>query len=184
LVNCSNVEITIFRHGGWQKIPSLYYYIDNNPAIDIAILDNGPTKRTELFDVESSGYMLSQECYFLGFPFGLKIEDKTSKLNNGFPIPFVKKGIISSFSTGDPNEIQRIFIDGHNNPGFSGGPVVVENQSGKERKWNIIGVISSYMNESKIAKSPVGDIINQENSGIIISFATNHAIKIIDTIVK
>ena len=46
------------------------------------------------------------------------------------PLAFMKKGIFSA--TTNENGAVVFFLDGHNNPGFSGGPVVYRdlNQSG------------------------------------------------------
>ena len=63
--------------------------------------------------------MYGQDVYFLGFPYGL--HGDMSALSNDLPFPFVKKGIISLFHN---DGVNRIYLDGHNNPGFSGGPVV------------------------------------------------------------
>ena len=79
-------------------------------------------------------------------------------------MPFVKKGIVSCMSG------SRIFLDGHNNPGFSGGPVVFAKANGLDYK--IGGVISGY----KASKNPVVDPKRipsyahvYENTGIVIA---------------
>jgi hypothetical protein len=43
---------------------------------------------------ESSGICYGQDLYFLGFPLGLK-GDSMGKINRMFPVPLVKKGILS-----------------------------------------------------------------------------------------
>ena len=61
----------------------------------------------------------SQTVAFLGFPFGW--DSGAESVNNGYPVPFIKAGIISAKADGPP---RRIYVDGHGNPGFSGGPLV------------------------------------------------------------
>lgn len=176
----SPVEIEILRNDGWLKFkPTLLTHL--NTQIDIALLNmNSNELKANLFDLESKSYFVSQECFFVGFPFGLKMEDKEGKLNDGFPIPFVKKGIVSAFIS-DSSGMKKIFLDGHNNPGFSGGPVVVSNfDSGSKHKMKIIGVVSAYLNENKTIKTPLGNFINNENSGIVLSYATDHIYEIIN----
>ena len=74
----------------------------------------------------------------------------------------------------------QIFLDGHNNPGFSGGPVVITNLGNESKhKMRIIGVISAYLNEEKVIKTPYGDFKNRENSGIVVSYAFDHVFEII-----
>ncbi|CAN5301982.1 hypothetical protein BH20ACI1_BH20ACI1_08680 [soil metagenome] len=181
LSNKNDVEIEIFRKDGWLKLQS-NYLTHFNPNIDVAVLDlKSNDQKENLFDVGSKSYYLSQESFFLGFPFGLKMDDTDGKLNNGFPIPFVKKAIISSFIS-DTSGMTQIFLDGHNNPGFSGGPVVIYNyEAGGNHKMRIIGVVSAYLNEEKIIKTPLGDLKNSENSGIVLSYAFDHVIEIIKT---
>jgi hypothetical protein len=174
------VNIEILRNDGWIKFNPVLL-IHDNPKIDIAVLDlKSNSQKDNLFDIRSLEYYLSQDCYFIGFPFGLKMDDKEGSINNGFPIPFVKKGIISSFIS-DSDKMTQIFLDGHNNPGFSGGPVVVTKLGAKnDHRMKVIGVVSAYLNEDKVFKTPIGDFSSQENTGIVLSFASNHIFEIID----
>ena len=179
LKNNSTVKVGILNDNKWVGYnPTLL--IHNNPNIDIAVLRlNTNDLKKNLFDIGNKNYYLSQDCYFLGFPFGLKMEDSKMKINNGFPIPFVKKGIISSFIT-DSNNVTQIFIDGHNNPGFSGGPVVVENIDKSEYKMRIIGVVSAYLNQEQTINTPFGSFKSNENSGIVLSYGISHIYEIIN----
>ena len=180
LLNKSIVEIEILKNDGWIKIKPTYL-IHSNPNIDVAVLDlKSNDQKNNLFDIGSKNYYLSQECFFLGFPFGLRMDDKEGKMNNGFPIPFVKKAIVSSFVS-DTTGMTQIFLDGHNNPGFSGGPVVIKNyEDGSKHKMRIIGIVSAYLNEEKVIKTPLGDFKNNENSGIVLSYSFDHVIEIIN----
>jgi hypothetical protein len=173
------IEIEILKNSGWIKFkPELLLH--QNPNIDIAVLDlKSNDQKENLFDFGSKDYYLSQQCFFLGFPFGLKMDDNENKLNEGFPFPFVKAGVISSFVS-DSTKMTQIFLDGHNNPGFSGGPVVVTNfAAGSKHKMRIIGVVSAYLNEEKVVKTPLGDFKNSENSGIVLSYAVDHVFEMI-----
>ena len=51
-------------------------------------------------------------------------------------VPFVKAGVLSSIDR------EQIVLDGHNNPGFSGGPAVFRNQ--KNGQFHVCGVVTSY----------------------------------------
>lgn len=173
------VEIEIFKNDGWIKFtPTLLFH--SNPNVDVAVLDlKSNDQKMNLFDLGGKNYYLSQDCYFLGFPFGLKMDDKGGNFNKGFPVPFVKKAIISSFVT-DTTQLAQIFLDGHNNPGFSGGPVVISNSVGENQHvLRIIGVVSAYLNEEKLIKTPFGDLKNNENSGIIVSYSFDYVVEIL-----
>ena len=63
----------------------------------------------------SGGMVLAQDVYFLGFPY--ELESNVGAPNSNFPLPLVKKGIVSMFEF----DAAYILLDGHNNPGFSGG---------------------------------------------------------------
>lgn len=61
--------------------------------------------------------------YFLGFPFGKLFSDvKFEKANERYSLPFVKKATWSASAPAGDGAV--IFLDGHNNHGFSGGPIV------------------------------------------------------------
>jgi len=177
----TTINAEVLNNTGWHYF-TCKLLIHSNPNIDVAVLDLGTHDRKEnLFDLNSKGIAISQDCYFLGFPFGLKMDDKDGKMNSGYPLPFVKKGIISSFYNSSNTGFQ-IFLDGHNNPGFSGGPVVITNTinaSDDLHRMKIIGVVSAYINENKVTKTPVGDFTNSENSGIVICYAINSVFEIL-----
>ena len=178
----SEVDVSLYRNGGWLPFkpqPRLLYHDNSN--IDIAVLEVQKDSSKHMpFDIGSKNYYSSQDCFFVGFPFGLKMDDDaTGSLNQGFPLPFVKNGIISMFIN-DSMKMTQIFLDGHNNPGFSGGPVVIKNLDGQsQNQMRIIGVVSAYLNEDKIIKIPYGDLINSENSGIVLSYSFDHVFEII-----
>ncbi len=118
------------------------------------------------------GFTYGQELYFLGFPYGLKSDVGT--LNRNFPLPFVKKGILSAMFFNDPGKF--FFIDGHNNPGFSGGPVVFKEVNTNEFK--VAGIIHGYQPEYEEKGGNLVPIQNT-NSGIIKAYSINNAIDII-----
>jgi hypothetical protein len=116
--------------------------------------------------MHSQHLVYSQDVYFLGFPFNL--HGNIGFVNMDYPLAYVKKGIVSMVALpGQPH----IVIDGHNNPGFSGGPVVFRNDVGLDPGWCIAGVISGYSE----TREPVyvGDSEAQsvytiaENSGLV-----------------
>jgi len=102
-----------------------------------------------------SSFNMSERVYFLGFPYG-----HYTNLGN-FPAPLVKTGIIS----GSSPQQNLIYLDGHNNPGFSGGPVVLERKDSR-----VIGVISGYQHEEQFVldKNGIkGPYTYYQNTGIV-----------------
>jgi hypothetical protein len=117
-----------------------------------------------------------QDVYFLGFPHGwYNVLNK--ELFRDYPVPFIKKGIVSSMSMVEG--VGFLFVDGHNNPGFSGGPVVFK-PSGK-RDFRVAAVISGYRWAPENVH--IGDqsleYFIKSNTGIIQAFDIRHATDLI-----
>ena len=111
-------SVEIARHNGWTGV-SINDVWHPPSGADIAVLSPGcgyladsPSHR-----VRSQLFPVRADLLLEGFPYGLRTE--VGQANHGFPVPFVKTGIISSFTSGDTRS-QLIFCDGRNNPGFSG----------------------------------------------------------------
>ena len=114
-----------------------------------------------------------QDVYFLGFPYGIFTDVENSAHPNALPFPFVKKAIISARAGTSEEGIW--LLDGINNPGFSGGPVIAKDIRGAQKMqdpFSFIGIISAY----KTSQDQVSDgrqelpIFALGNSGIIISY--------------
>ena len=126
-----------------------------------------------------AGIILGQDVYFLGFPYGLMSD--IGALNRHFPLPLVKKGIVSMLEFDEG----FILLDGHNNPGFSGGPVVFL-QDNRGIDFAVAGVVAGYryarepvyQNEEQEQKeSPIG--YYKSNTGIILAYSIKHALDLI-----
>ena len=153
-------------------------YLHNNKNVDIALFKPDSLaffKSNITLDVGQP--VIGDEGYFLGFPFGLNMKG-SGNLNNGFAFPFVKKALHSASIF--ENNLHILFLDGSNNPGFSGGPVFFQNRSNvKENKWFLAGVVSSYINQNNEMVTPFGNIKYIENSGIMIVYGRKHIEEII-----
>jgi len=177
------VNFEIFHETGWNRFEAVAK-CHKNQIIDIVVLDIDKSDvKNQSFTLGNRNCSISQDCFFLGFPFGRKMDDSDAfAANNGFPLPFVKKAVVSSMVT-DTSGATQIFLDGHNNPGFSGGPVVivdlVESNVSKENKMRIVGVISAYVVDPKEIRTPFGDLVIRENSGIVISYSFEHVFEIL-----
>ena len=100
------------------------------------------------FDEGTEGLMLGQEVRFLGYFPRVQTSPLPGYKKRGAPL--VMSGIVSGFHfEADAGGSPSLWIDGHNNRGFSGGPVVfqpAQAPSRKECRWKIAGVISGYVN--------------------------------------
>lgn len=156
----------------------IFYH--DNPHVDIAVLKLDSTIANETVRMEKgNAYYLAQQCLFLGFPlFSLGTNTDIGK------VPFVKRAIVSAFH--EENKVRLMLLDGHNNPGFSGGPVITYSET--MDKQFIIGIISGYINQPQNVNVTNGAVTSQillnENSGIIISYTVDYIQEIINKIEK
>ena len=145
--------------------------------IDISVLAADlQLSPTHCLRMNPADIILGQEVYFLGFPYGLNTN--IGETNRNFPIPFVKKAILSAMET----KLDLLFLDGHNNPGFSGGPVVFSQGQNPTDAFSVAGVISGY-HASTLPVYQAGEataLVSQYNTGIIHSYGIKHVIRLID----
>jgi hypothetical protein len=81
----TTLVVEILNNQGWNKL-SCKLLFHKNPNIDIAVLDLMTNAQPDnQFDLNEVGYSISEECFFLGYPFGLKMDDTKGDLNSGFP---------------------------------------------------------------------------------------------------
>jgi len=85
---------------------------------------------------------------------------------------------MSAIDATNPNAVV-IYIDGFNNPGFSGGPILYWDFNA--RAYRIIGVVKGYREDT--AKVLVnGQHVDTQllvNSGILVGYSIEHAIQAI-----
>ncbi len=172
------ISIRIFHNNVWKELSSTIHF-HTNIDIDIAVFEL-PIQLTPKhpLPLNSQGLIIGQDTYFLGFPFQLKGE--SGKINNSFPFPFVKKAVFSAIQKGSNNEFIYYF-DGHNNPGFSGGPIVFKKEGSDELQ--VCGVVRGYVPQKGTLDTPYGKASYTENSGIIVSYNVKHLKEIVDNII-
>lgn len=173
----SGEPVNIRLVGG--KIDSVFkstVYIHKNPVIDIVVLKlENPLVHTDVPPLKyADSYILGQECLFLGYP--LSFQGTVTDIGR---VPFIKRAIISAFQK--ENNASILLLDGHNNPGFSGGPIITYNR--EMNSQYIIGVISGYIPQPQDIELTVDEVVHKikvnENSGIIISYGSEYISEII-----
>lgn len=174
----ANDTVQIFHDGKWKKIDiNPQYFDDEFNDIIVFPLMNG-ILHSDLQIYSENQIILGDDVYFLGFPYGLK-GDSAASINNNFPVAFIKKGIISSISVKQEKKYNDyIWVDGHGNHGFSGGPVLKM----KNNKVYIIGICSTYYLDQK-EEDELTLLIN-ENSGLFYSFLFSGAITLMDAYIE
>jgi hypothetical protein len=130
---------------GEQWLSETFSVIDPGDGIDIVVLAAAkpilhnpvpslPTGANQLF--------LGGDCEFLGFPYGSGWRAGTG--TQSFWMPYVKHCTVSSFWWSSSPDSKRVWVlDGINNEGFSGGPVIF----GTGLQQKIFAVVSGYHTE-------------------------------------
>jgi hypothetical protein len=177
--NEKSITIQLQKNNIWENLECELVGIPSDD-IDIVVLAP-PHCISESYPLEptTEGLFLSQDVHFLGFPYGLYAE--VGSLNYDFPLPLVKKACISMLKL-QPEETKILYLDGINNPGFSGGPVVFS-PHGNVHTMRVAAVISGYRQE--LNKVFIGeketDLAVGYNTGIIIAYPIDYAIELINS---
>ena len=166
-------EVEIFRDNSWHPIPVTV--VAHSEISDVSIFKIKQNIPAHPMPATTDGIFYGQDVYFLGFPYGLS--SVVGEINRHFPLPLVKKGILSSMFNVELGGM--FFVDGHNNPGFSGGPVIFTDQKTKEQK--VAGIIHGYQPEFKNIAGRLTPIENT-NSSIIIAYSISNAIDLIEAL--
>lgn len=172
---------------GLQFVPETFKVIDPGANIDIVVLASATPilNNPGIPMADSANIVLGGDCEFLGYPFGGGYRARFQ--TGSYWMPFVKRCNVSAIST----EGKKVWIlDGINNAGFSGGPVIF----GTGASQKIMAVISGYITEpAAVIASIAGDRAYPKsgntnrsyekvnvNSGFIIAFDIGYAIDAIN----
>lgn len=163
------VQLRIRSRGGeltLKKLPILRH------EADVAVFKlEMPITATLPCPPTADRMVMGQDAYFLGYPHGLSFH-AFGKDDN---IALVKKAVVSGMLR-DEDGFRLILLDGFNNPGFSGGPVVLRpGESGNQ--LNVVAVIGGFIPED--VPQPEGWSV-QANSGIITATDIDHVLEVIE----
>ena len=180
-------QLEVRHDDAWKYLPCNGIYHHPGKA-DIAVITlSRQIAPPHPLELSPGGFSLGQDTAILGFPFRWSFTQ--FDINNGYPTPFVKSATFSAMVPGGDPFV--IILDGHSNPGFSGGPVIIEGSSRNDLK--VIGVVTAADNESTPAPNqfdpplkelhgiPVpDDHVHPTNAGFIRSHSIKHAIELIE----
>ena len=172
----TNATLQVKQGDKWAELHTKRTLYPPAKEVDIAVFETGE-KVTTPFQVtavrKGVGAALGQQVWFLGYPWGMG-----SRFMNG-EIPFVKRGTMSAVDHSNPDAV-IVYIDGFNNPGFSGGPIIYWDLA--THTYGILGVIKGFRDDT--AKLMVnGAQVDTElvvNSGILVGYSIQHAIQAIE----
>jgi S1-C subfamily serine protease len=179
-------EVELWIEGRWSKVRARAIY-PAKEVVDVAALDLGrPVTVTFPLEPSSGVLTLGQQVYFLGYPYGLGTTMSAPAPPGFGELPFLKSGIVSAVDDRDP-EASVLYLDGQNNPGFSGGPIVFWHAA--SRSFRVAGVVRGYRNEAlPVLKRTdlddpearaYNDLYTRSNSGIVIGYDIVHIVEAI-----
>nr|WP_294850284.1 serine protease [uncultured Sphingomonas sp.] len=157
--------LQIFHLDDWKNLSA--ELLGRDESLDVAVFSAGQLLSPLDLDAQANlgGMYFGQECFFLGFPFGWA--GREHSVNDGFPLPFVKRATVSMFHFAEKDG--WLILDGMNNEGFSGGPVAYRNHD--TGKWQLGGLIAAYHSKHDFIEID-GDETQLEyftNSGLVLA---------------
>ena len=141
----------------WSNVPVKLVGAGKDDQDVLVLAANRQLSRVLPVDEGSGGMMLGQPVRFLGYFRSVQTSPLPGYKHRGAPL--VMSGIVSGFQFAGAGGSSSIWVDGHNNRGFSGGPVVYQPAQAPTRddcRWKIAGVISGYVNAPLEVKSATG----------------------------
>lgn len=168
-------KLNLLHDNMWKEIEIQIIGVGSD-LIDISVLaPNQQVSPSLPLPPDMGGLIYGQEAYFLGFPYGMYGD--VGLITQDWPLPFVKSAIVSCLFKKD--DVVTILLDGYNNKGFSGGPVVFKEPNTIDFK--VAGVISGYRfsDEPTFLEGQKTEISYRENTGIVIAYSIQHAVDLI-----
>ncbi len=173
-------KIEIWDKGNWSDYEIVKTIYPESSDVDIVILKTKEKIAQPYFismygqqDIHE-GPTFGQPLWFLGYPFAdpaLISHFSEQQIT----LPFIKKGTLSAMDTSN-EKANVVYIDGFNNPGFSGGPVVYWDFN--VHAYRILAVVQGYRNQLADAvvdgKKVESNILI--NSGILKAYSIRHVL--------
>lgn len=176
-------RLYIRRNNEWEKIKVEVVGMPEQEAVDVIVFKtNKIINPSDSFLSPPPPIELghSAETFFVGYPLGYSING--TKNNNGLPVGFIKKACVAGVI--GESETRTLLLDGINNMGFSGGPVItydINDPSNVGKQW-VVGVISGYqtVKGTVYEGQQETNLYVNENTGLISCVPIDVAIRIID----
>lgn len=178
----NGATIQMRKDGEWKDLSITKIIFPKSVDVDIAVMATTETRSTPYaIDVPSSteGPTMGQSVWFLGYP----LVDGLSSRGGGGEFPFIKKGAVAAVDASHRDAV-IFYIDGMNNHGFSGGPVLYWDFN--SHAYRLLSVVSGFRYERADAEVNGAAVQSQTllNSGILLSYSLQHAIDAIDEDVR
>ncbi|WP_369051420.1 S1 family peptidase [Burkholderia gladioli] len=164
----SGGTIEIMRHGTWHKVAVTAVTHAGGDGDVSVIAVSGILSAPHLkLALSMDGLAYGGDVYFLGYPYKMY---GSIGANDGWPLPFVKRGTLSGISDPKTPGEPVLYLDGHNNPGFSGGPVVYRH----ETEFRLAGIVSGFLSvpEPVYLGGQESQLHYRDNAGIMVAWGS------------
>jgi hypothetical protein len=163
----------IWERNDWRNSQTVKTVYPSSPDVDIAIFETDERIATPyligttgVFDIWATSLVCRVPLRGIGYSLAWR------------KLAFIKRGALSAVDSTNLDAIV-LYIDGFNNHGFSGGPII--RWDFNKHVYEIVGVVQGYKLEA--AKAVVnGQPVDTQilvNSGILVGYSIEHAIKAI-----
>jgi hypothetical protein len=167
---------------GWKELKVKVYPYEDPVDVAVLITEFQVTASSTSVELTSSGIRFAQETLFLGFPYD-EFFTAGGDYNDHHPVPFAKRATMSGMVPEGTGSI--LYLDGYNNPGFSGGPVVYHDLSRAGYVFKVAAVISGFFPELRAVMTPVevkpGEDLNKIDPWRIITKENGKKYRLEDT---
>lgn len=182
-----NGHVLVWFDGQWKQLAAVRTLFPDSDA-DVAVLETEwkspkPFGVPPMSDLGTDGPTFGQQVWFLGYPLWSSVHPhgvSSAFMKDKKIIPFIKRGTLSAIDSTNQNSTV-LYIDGINNKGFSGGPIVYWSFSAHE--YRILGVVRGYLNDEFPQEWTInGQKVSETvlaNSGILVGYSIK---SVLDTI--
>jgi len=172
-----NFSTQIDTEWNYNRLP---IFLHRDKRVDIAIFPLTDVKGIPAILLDEPSTMVGGQGFFLGYPLGIYTTVKnTATTVFRLRYPLVKVCNLSGIRQQD--SLGESLLDGHNNPGFSGGPVFFPDiTKSNDSSMQLYGVISGYIDQIDTITTQSENIQYKSNSGIISCWRTEYILDIIE----
>lgn len=144
--------INVRTDEGWKKAKVKVYLYEDPIDVAVLIAEGQLTASSVSVELTTAGVRFGQEALFLGFPYD-QFYTPGGAYNEHHPLPFIKRATMSSIVPEGTGSV--LYLDGYNNPGFSGGPIVYRDLSRNDYVFKVAGVVTGFFPELRPVMNPV-----------------------------
>ena len=139
-----HATIQILQSNEWKSYQTVRTLFPRSAEVDIAVFETNE-RLEKPYLISADGLVtMGQQVWFLGYPYGIR-----TRFQNGKEAPFVKRGTMSAIDASNADAVV-LYVDGFNNPGFSGGPILYWDFD--KKAYRILGVVKGYREQEQPEK--------------------------------